>query len=73
MSSKRLTVGRVEGGKLSFQMLLLATVDDLVEQIGGVGVVGEGADLISAEQSGPGVLLEFSAQQQRRIRLQIVR
>ena len=40
-----MTLGRVKGGKLSFQMLLVATVDDLAEQIGGMGIVGKVADL----------------------------
>ena len=41
---------------------LVASVDDLVEQIGGVAVVGEIANFVDAKQRRPGVLFEPAAQ-----------
>ena len=38
--------------------VLVAAADELEEEVGGAGVVGEVSDLIDDEQSGPGVVTE---------------
>ena len=42
--------------------VLVAPVDDLVEQIGDMAVVGEITNFVDTEQSRPGVLFEVAAQ-----------
>ena len=52
-------------GNTTFQSLkarLVAPVDDLVEQIGGMAVVREITNFVDTEQRRPGVLFEAAAQ-----------
>ncbi len=49
-------------GQIPWTGPLVASVDDLVEQVGGVRVVGEVADLVDREQVGPGVAAESASQ-----------
>jgi len=49
----------------------IAAVDDFVEQVGGVGVIGQVADLVQAKQGGTGIEVELLAQALRGIVVEV--